>query len=129
MNGIRSFAFNLLAGLTMLGIATASLPGPLAYVPNEKSGTISVIDTATDRVTHEIKAGERPRGLALSRDGRFIYVSDQPKSALNIIDVARRTTIGKIDLGESPEGVGISPDGKWIVVAVEESNSVAFVDT
>ena len=38
-------------------------------MPNEKSGTISVIDTATDRVTEEIKAGDRPRGIVLSRDG------------------------------------------------------------
>src|SRR5712671_7157857 len=123
INRTHSFIF----GLTLLA-ATASLAGPLAYVPNEKSGTISVIDTATDRVTEEIKAGDRPRGLVLSRDGKFIYVSNQPRS-LNIIDLATRASAGTIDIGQSPEGVGISPDGKWVVIAVEEGNSVAFIDT
>src|SRR5258708_34596448 len=114
-------------GLTMLFAATASA-GPLAYVPNEKSGTISVIDTATDRVTEEIKAGDRPRGIVLSRDGKFIYVSNQPRS-LNIIDLATRASAGKIDIGQSPEGGGLSADGKWVEIAVEEGSSVAFIDT
>ena len=50
---------------------------PFAYVPNEKSGTISIIDIATDTVTGVIPAGKRPRGIAISPDGKFIYVSDQ----------------------------------------------------
>ena len=37
---------------------------PFAYVPNEKSGTLSVIDTATDQVVRQIAAGKRPRGIA-----------------------------------------------------------------
>jgi len=32
--------------------------------PNEKSGTVSVIDTASDQVIAEIKAGDKLRGLA-----------------------------------------------------------------
>jgi hypothetical protein len=31
-------------------VATAAFAAPFAYVPNEKSVTISVIDTATDEV-------------------------------------------------------------------------------
>ena len=41
-----------------------ALAAPLAYVPNEGSGTISVIDTGTDAVVKEIKAGKKPRGIA-----------------------------------------------------------------
>lgn len=84
MNRKHRFIF----GLAVLFAATASA-GPLAYVPNEKSGTISVIDTATDRVTEEIKAGDRPRGLVVGRDGKLIYVSNQPRSLNN--QAGRRT--------------------------------------
>src|SRR5476649_878407 len=118
MHNLYSLAFIVAASLS----AGAALAQPYAYVPNEKSSTISVIDTATDRVTGEIQAGSRPRGIAASPDGKFIYVSDQPNRALNVIDVAKKAITAKIELGESPEGVGISSDGKWVVVAVEESN-------
>ena len=41
---------------------------PFAYVPNEKSGTLSVIDTETDTVVRSVPAGQKPRGLAPSAD-------------------------------------------------------------
>jgi YVTN family beta-propeller protein len=53
-------AMALLAGVTLS--ASAALAAPLVYVPNEKSGTISVIDTAKAEVVAEIKAGKKPRG-------------------------------------------------------------------
>ena len=40
------------------GLAAAA---PFAYVPNEGSGTLSVIDTATDQVVAQIPAGKKPR--------------------------------------------------------------------
>ena len=51
--------------------AGAALAGPLAYVPNEKSATISVIDTATDQRLGDMPAGQRPRGIAAG-DGRYL---------------------------------------------------------
>ena len=41
-----------------------------AYVPNEGSASISVIDTATDKVTATLKVGKKPRGIALVRRRR-----------------------------------------------------------
>lgn len=49
----------VLAGVMLSG--SVALAAPMAYVPNEKSGTVSVIDTATDTVVAEIKAGSKPR--------------------------------------------------------------------
>lgn len=108
---------------------TSVLAQPIAYVPNEKTGTLSLIDTARDAVIGEIRAGSKPRGLAASRDGKRLYVSDQPANALLVVDLEKRTVVASIDLGESPEGVSLSPDGRWVVAAVELSNSIAFVDT
>ena len=96
-------------------------------MPNEGSGTLSVIDTATDQVVGEIQAGKKPRGLAVSLDGTRLYVSDQPNNRLVVIDLAVRRAVGVVSLGVSPEGVSASPDGRYIAVALEESNSVAFI--
>lgn len=99
-----------------------------AYVANEKSGSVSVIDTARDEVVAEIRTGTKPRGMAASLDGKRLYVSDQAANALLVVDLDKRAVASKIDLGESPEGVYLSADGRWIAAAVEVSNSVAFVD-
>ena len=64
--------------------ATVTSAAPFAYVANEESGTVSVIDTATDKVVRDIPAGKKPRGMALSKDGKHLYVSDQPKNVLDI---------------------------------------------
>jgi YVTN family beta-propeller protein len=112
-----------------LWLPAVALAAPFAYVPNEGSGTVSVIDTATDRVVGDIPAGKKPRGTAVSVDGKVAYVSDQPNNRLVTLDLAALRPLGEIALGESPEGVGISPDGRWVAAAVEENNVVAFVDT
>ena len=63
----------VLAGVMLSG--SVALAAPMAYVPNEKSGTVSVIDTATDTVVAEIKAGSKPRGLAVSADGKRLTMN------------------------------------------------------
>src|SRR5512144_2133283 len=68
---------SLLRGCSLvLLLPAAALAAPFAYVPNEGSGSVSVIDTATDQVIAEIPAGKKPRGTAVSVDGRTAYVSD-----------------------------------------------------
>ena len=57
-----------LASLFIL-TSTQLYAAPFAYVPNEGSGTISVIDTQTDTVVDEINIGGKPRGIAISPDG------------------------------------------------------------
>ena len=53
-------------------------------------GTVSVIDTATDKVTATFKVGGKPRGIALSPDGKRLYLSDQTANALLVVDAATR---------------------------------------
>ncbi|MGS0757392.1 YVTN family beta-propeller repeat protein, partial [Roseateles sp. GG27B] len=113
-------------GLMVIALPALSLAAPFAYVPNEGSSSLSVIDTQTDKVVAEIPAGTKPRGTVINLDGSRAYVSDQPNNRLVVIDLIKRAQVGSIDLGESPEGVGMSSDGRWVVAAIEESNEVAF---
>ena len=55
----------ILVGLAAALVAGAAAAQPFAFVPNEKSGTVSIIDTTKDAVVGEIKAGEKPRGIAV----------------------------------------------------------------
>src|SRR5690242_725656 len=90
-----------------------------AYVPNEGSATISVIDTATDKVTDTLRFGKKPRGIAVSPDGTRLYLSDQTGNALVVVDTAKREAVATIALGDSPEAIYVSADGKWLSAAIE----------
>jgi YVTN family beta-propeller protein len=83
---------------------------PFAYVSNEGSGTVSVVDTATGTVVDTLETGGKPRGAAAA--GQWLYVSDQPNNRLVLIDLKGRKQAGAIALGVSPEGVGRSSDGR-----------------
>ncbi len=117
----------LLSLLTALAMPV--LAAPLAYVPNERSGNVSVIDTSTDTVLRQIAAGKRPRGIAIDPAGARLYVTDAVANELLVLDTATGATLRRIALGKSPEGVNVSHDGRLVAVAVEESNSVALIDT
>ena len=116
-----------LAAALLLSSATA-LAAPFAYVPNEKSGSVSVIDTATGRVTDDLRTGGKPRGIAVSPDGTRLYVSNQEANALQVVDVASKAVRAPVALGPSPEGIALSRDGRWIAAAIEEENAVLLVD-
>jgi len=127
-NRLFSFAPVLLTAL-LAAMPPLLHAEPFAYVPNEGAGTVSVIDTATDKVVAEMVAGSKPRGLAVGVDSRWLYVSDQPNNRLQLVDLVSRKPGAVVTLGESPEGVSISPDGRWVAAAVEGKNDIAVVDT
>ena len=43
-----------------------------AYVSNEKGNTVSVIDTNKWEVVKTIKVGQRPRGIAYTKDQKYV---------------------------------------------------------
>ena len=92
--------------------ALAALAAPFAYVSNEGSASVSVIDTATDKVTATFDVGGKPRGIALSPDQKRLYISDQAANAALVIDTSNGALLAKIALGSSPEGIYLSSDGR-----------------
>jgi YVTN family beta-propeller protein len=88
---------------TALSLAS-SLPvvaAPIAYASNEGSGTVSMIDTATDKVTATFSVGGKPRGIALSPDGKRLYLSDQTANAVLTVDAATGAVLTRTALGKS----------------------------
>lgn len=116
---------SLLSALLLAAWAGQALAGPLAYVPNEKSASVSVIDTATDARRTDIIVGQRPRGGAT--DGHRLYLTDAKAGALLIVDAESGTLLKSVPLGSSPEGISLSADGTLLAAAVEDDNSVVLL--
>src|SRR5690554_3418168 len=98
------------SAIFLFGLAAGSVAAAtLAYVPNQKSGTISVIDTETDTVTRTLsgggKLGKRLQAVDADASGSVIYVVDAQRNTLFAIDPATDTVKHSVDIGEDAEGV------------------------
>src|ERR1700675_2632202 len=101
----RGTALALLCGLCALsGLAQAAT----AYVTNEKSNSISVIDLDKLEVTHTVKTGQRPRGIALSKDDALMFVALCDDDAIAVIDTKTLKEVGELPSGPDPEQLCVS---------------------
>ena len=107
----------------------AAYAAPLAYVPNEGSASISVIDTATDKVDGDAALRQEAARHRLSRRRRAAVHQRPDGNALVVVDLARSAEVARNPLGDSPEAIYLSPDGKWLSAAIEENDQVLLIDT
>jgi len=91
---------------------------PLAYVPNEGDGTISVIDTGADQVIAELPGGSKRAGWQAGPTGAGCTSAINP-----------RKQVAQVAVGARPRGIGFLPDGSRAYVATENANEVFVIDT
>jgi YVTN family beta-propeller protein len=111
-----------------IGIAV-SPDGTRAYVCNQSSHSVSVIDTATNRVLTNISVGTGPYGIAVSPDGTHAYVSNSSSHTVSLIDTETNRVLTNIPVGNHPTGVAVSPDGTRTYVSNYVSGTVSVIDT
>src|SRR6266704_1471754 len=82
-----AWAWRLPVLLVALG-AVAAEAAPFAYVTEQTSGTVSVIDTATNTVVATVAVGSRPSAVAITPNSAFAYVANQTSNTASVIDTA-----------------------------------------
>lgn len=98
------------------------------------SGTVSVVELSSRRVTAEIVTGLHPSALALH--GKRLYVANANSDSVSVIDTERDRVVAtlparitpKAPLGSAPNALAISRDGKTLYVANGADNAVAVLD-
>ena len=101
------------------------------------SGTVSVIDIPTRKVTSEIETGLHPSALALSPTGSLLYVANANSDSVSVIDTQAGKVIATINaritpkapIGSAPNALALSPDGKTLYAANGADNAIAVIDT
>ncbi len=111
--------------------APGSCPGK-AYVVDNVDGLVSVIDTATGKVSATIPVGSNPGGVAITPDGTHAYVTDFGSSGFHgtvwVIDTATGVVSAVIDVDPGPSEVAITPDGTHAYVT-HWGGTVSVIDT
>ena len=93
----------IVAWLAVSNFCTAPAAAVSAYISNEKSNTVSVIDTDSWTVTATIKVGQRPRGIEYTRDGKFVLVAVGDDDTIQVIDATTRQVVDTLPSGPDPE--------------------------
>lgn len=101
----------------------------LAYVSNEGSNCVTVIDRQEDMVVGTIAVGEAPRGIAASSDGARIYVANSGSNSISVIDTSVNRVNATIDnWGYSPEELALSWNDSTLFVTNPRSNNVSVIN-
>ncbi len=112
--------------------------GAKAYVTLVNDNAVAVLSTSTNTVidtdpeangVQPIPVGDRPRGIAISPDGREAYVANAGDNTVSVIDTAKKTVVATIPVGDEPQGVAFAPDGAAAYVTNVKDNTVSVIDT
>lgn len=100
-----------------------------AYVANQFSDDISIVDLKGMRETGRIKVLRQPKQITLSKDGNYLFAAnflpagradvDSVTSMVSVIDLQKGKTIKQIPLANGSNalrGMCLSADGKYILL-------------
>jgi len=125
---IGVLGITLMFFLMLVNIAGAS---PFAYIANLNGGTVSVIDTFTNKVTDTINV-TGPWGVAVNPAGTKVYVAGG--GGVAVIDTDTNTVTAKVKIEGGVYGVAVNPAGTKVYVAKvgpppEYKGTVYVIDT
>ena len=79
-------AYKALISFLIIGWVCIAQAQPNAYITNQRSDSVTVIDTATNKAIKTIKVGHRPAGVVVSIMGNvFISVTRKAKTSQLLI--------------------------------------------
>jgi YVTN family beta-propeller protein len=133
------------AAIASTGAVVAGLDisqdGKTLVAANFMNDSISVIDTATRKVSKEIKffvtggtvaTGEYPYDVAIKNDKQGVavtaYISSQRDDEVLAVDLSTGTRT-RIRVGSQPNALLLTPDQRFLFVANGNSDSVSVINT
>jgi gliding motility-associated-like protein len=109
-------------------ISVTAVAAGFAYIPNSGDGTVSVVNTVTNKIVTTIPVGSQPYGIVVTGGGATVYVTNQGSGTVSVIDTKTNTVIHTITVGSGPAGMSLTPDSLLFVVN-QNDNTVGTVNT
>jgi YVTN family beta-propeller protein len=108
--------------------------GRRLFVSNWASQSVSVIDTATNKVIRTLRVGMNPNDMKLSEDGR-LFVACSNDNTVHVIDTHTLAVIERLSTtltplapeGSTPDALTIDNTRKLLYVANADNNSITVI--
>jgi len=121
-------AWRSAAGLASVYFMISIAAADTIHVSNEKDNTITVVDGTSLEPVKTIPVGQRPRGIALSKDDKSLYICASDSDHIEVLDLSAEKVVRTLPSGADPEYFALDPTGKLLYVANEDDNLVTLVD-
>jgi YVTN family beta-propeller protein len=108
----------------------------LGYSPDSKtlavvsiaSNSVTLIDTATNKVKGTIYVGRSPHEPFFTPNGRELWVTVRGENYISIIDPERMKEMRRIEVANGPGMTMFGPDGKYAFVCSSFTPELAVID-
>ena len=99
------------------------------WVGSNDEGVVSVLNSATGKVTAQWLGFSWPYRILLSNDEQLAVIPDMNNNDLRFINAVNKQEVGKIELGEaSPQGVVFHPNDQVLFISLASNNTVLVID-
>ena len=92
--------------------------GNTAWVVNNNTGTLSVIDAGRRTLVAVVPLETAPLGVAVSPDGRWVAVTTPRTGSVSVLDAAQRNVLCTVKIGSDADGV------VWLAPARAQSSAL-----
>jgi PQQ-dependent catabolism-associated beta-propeller protein len=100
-----------------------------AFVTNERSNTVTVLNIDAWTVEAEFFGGNRPRGITASPDGTMIYVCASDDDSVRVFSTRTYEELPALPSGPDPENFVLEPNGNRLFIANEDDNLITVTNT
>ena len=108
----------------------------LGYSPDSKmlavvsvgSNSVTLIDTATNKIKGVVYVGRSPHEAFFTPNGRELWVTVRGENYVSVIDPARMKETRRIEVANGPGMTMFGPDGKYAFVCSRFTPELAVVD-
>ncbi len=104
-----------------------ALSAPPAYVVNNGSTFLSIVDLGTRQTLGQVNVGTQPVELLILPDNRTGLVTEAT-GVVRRLDLKQNVSVTTIPVGQFPGSLVNTPDMRFVYVANEGSNDVSVVD-
>lgn len=102
---------------------------PVAYVTNQLSNTVSVVDTASETVVTTLTGFSQPFAVAVNATGTRLYVTNLGDNTVREIDTSTLQTVWTYTVLARPFGVAVRPQGDRAYVTNIDNRRLSVLDT
>jgi len=113
--------------ILLLLLARSLFAAPFTYISNGATGSVSVIDLASNSQIGSLLVGNLPSGVTLNPAGNRLYVANTGDDTVTVIDLTNGNN-NSIAVGSKPVGIAGNPAGTRVYVANTGSHNVSVID-